>query len=109
MSRMNKGNDNSVNEQRVLRGYRRMGKRFIPPFLQHMSLTESRWMDERVPELIWIALLIQVFGLKRGTEIALKIAKSAAKCGQPTQKAFAAASDYTMFKPESTEGHGWTA
>ena len=100
MSRMNKGNDNSVNEQRVLRGYRRMGKRFIPPFLQHMSLTESRWMDDRVPELIWIALLIQVFGLKRGTEIALKIAKSAAKCGQPTQKAFAAASDYTMFKTE---------
>ncbi len=84
----------------MLRGYRRVGKRFIPPFLHHMSLTESSWMDDRVPELIWIALLIQVFGLKRGTEIALRIAKSAAKCAQPTQKAFAAASDYTMFKDE---------
>ena len=77
-----------------------MGKHFIPPFLQHLSLTESSWMDDRVPELIWIGLLIQVFGLKRGTEIALIIAKSASRCAQPTQKAFAAASDYTVFKSE---------
>ena len=90
----------SDNKQRVLQGYRRVGKRFIPPFLQHMSLTKSSWMDDRVPELIWIALLIQVFGLKSGTEIALRIAKSAAKCAQPAQKAFAAASDYTMFNDE---------
>ena len=100
MSRRSKGNGNSESGQRVLRGYRRVGKRFIPPFLQHMNLAENRWMDDRVPELIWIALLIQVFGLKRGTEIALILAKSAAKCAQSTQKAFAAASDYTMFKNE---------
>ena len=100
MSRRNKGGANSKIEQRVLRGYQRVGKRFTPPFLQHLSLTESSWIDDRVPELIWMALLIQVFGLKRGTEIALTIAKSASKCAQPAQKAFAAASDYTMFKSE---------
>ena len=100
MNQKSKDNGNSKSGQRVLRGYRRVGKRFIPPFLQHMNLTESRWMDDRVPELIWIALLIQVLGLKRGTEIALILAKSAAKCAQSTEKAFAAASDYTPFGNE---------
>ena len=100
MSGRNPSTHEFESSRRVLRGYQQKGKRFIPPFLQHMNLTESSWMDDRVPELIWIGLLIQVFGLKRGTEIAVTIAKSASKCAQPTQKAFAAASDYAMFRSE---------
>ena len=82
------------NERRVLRGYRQEGKRLIPPLLQYMSLTESKWMDERVPELVWIALLIHVLGVKEGTAVAVSIAKTAAKCDQMTKRAYAAISDY---------------
>ena len=80
--------------RRVLRGYKRKGKRFIPPFLQYINPGESRWMDHRVPELVWIALLMQVFGVKEGTAVAKSIAQAAAKCEQATKRAFAAASDY---------------
>ena len=91
----------SKNRGRVLRGYRQVGKRFIPPFLQHLSLAESNWMDDRVPELVWIALLIQAFGLKDGTAVAASVAKAAAKYDQTAERAFAATSDYGQLTVES--------
>ena len=94
MSPRNEGCNEPKNERRVLRGYRQVGKRFIPPFLQHMSPRETRWMDDRVPELVWVALLNQVFGFREGAALAVSIAKAAAQCDQTTEKAFAAASDY---------------
>ena len=78
----------------MLRGYKQEGKRFIPPVLQRMSFTETSWMDDRVPELVWIALLIHIFGLKDGTAVATGIASAAARCAPTANKAFGAASDY---------------
>jgi hypothetical protein len=57
-------------------------------------------MDDRVPELIWVAVLIHVFGLKEGTAIAASVAKAAAKCDRTAKKAFAAASDYVELSDE---------
>lgn len=57
-------------------------------------------MDDRVPELIWIALLMQVFGAQEGTAVAVSIAKAAAKCDQSTKRAFAATSDYAELSDE---------
>ena len=59
-----------------------------------MDLTETDWMNDRVPELIWIALLIQRFGIHEGTKVAVSIAKAAAGCDQSAKKAYAATSDY---------------
>ena len=79
--------------RRVLQGYQQIGKRFIPPWLQLIPLEESRWIDDRVPELVWIALLMHNLGVKRGNDIATAIAQATAECSQ-IGKAFAAASDY---------------
>ena len=101
MNRRREENDRSSNKRRVLQGYRQEGKRFIPPFLQHMPImAESRWMDDRVPELIWIALLNHVFGPKVGTAIALSVAKAAAKCDGTAKRAFASISDYVELSDE---------
>ena len=101
MGRTGKYSGDSGNKRRVLRDYRQEGKRFIPPFLQHMPImTESRWMDDRVPELIWIALLNHVFGPKVGTAIALSVAKAAAKCDGTAKRAFASISDYVELSDE---------
>ena len=100
MTRRSEGTDNSENKRRVLRGYRQKGKRFIPPLLQHMPLTESSWIDDRVPELVWIALLIRVFGVKEGIAVASSVAKAAGRCDQTAKKAFAAASDYMELSDE---------
>ena len=101
MSRGRKDCHVSKNRRRVLRDYRQEGKRFIPPFLQHMRLKESRWMDDRVPELVWIALLIKAFGLKDGTAVAANVARAAAKCDQTSERAFAATSDYGELTDEN--------
>ena len=100
MSRTSEDGNESENRRRVLRGYRQVGKRFIPPMLQHMSLTESSWMDDRVPELVWIGLLIRVFGVKEGTAVAASVAKAAAKCDQTAKRAFASVSDYVELSDE---------
>ncbi len=84
----------SENTRHVLRGYRREGKRFVPPFLQYINTSESRWIDDRVPELIWIALLIHMYGVKEGTMVATNIAEAAAGSHHADAKAYAATSDY---------------
>ena len=101
MSRGRKDCHVSKNRRRVLRDYRQEGKRFIPPFLQHMRLKESRWTDDRVPELVWIALLIETFGLEEGVAVAASVAKAAAKCDQTAQRAFGATSDYAELTDEN--------
>ena len=78
----------------MLQDYRRQGKRFIPPMLQIPGITPSDWLKERVPELIWIALLIHVYGIPEGVDVAVRVAKAAAKCHGNPERAFAAISDY---------------
>ena len=100
MARRSKHKEGARSKPRVLQGYRQEGKRFIPPFIQHVPVRESSWIDDRVPELIWIALLIRMFGLKEGVSIALSIAKATAKCAPTAMKAFASASDYVELSDE---------
>ena len=91
-----RGDNQPQEPRRVLQGYRQDGKRFIPPLLQLGPLHENEWMDDRVPELIWIALLNQTLGTREGTAAATAVAKAAAACAPATKKAFAAASDYAQ-------------
>lgn len=60
-------------------------------------------MDDRVPELIWIALLIQVCGWQEGTAVAASVAKAARKCAPSRQRAYAATSDYWDLSDEQKE------
>ena len=90
------------NGQRVLQGYQRRGKRFIPPWLQLIPWEESQWIDDRIPELVWIALLMRNVGVKRGNDIATAIAQATAECSQ-AGKAFAAASDYAELDDENKQ------
>ena len=103
MSQESKENSGPEFKRRVLQGYKQMGKRFIPPFLQlqdKMVLSENSWMDDRVPELVWIALLIESFGIKEGSQVAVDIATAAAKCAPNAERAFAAVSNYALLTAE---------
>lgn len=69
------------NENReVLRDHKRVGKRFFPPFLHLIGpLSEVSWVNELIPQLVWIALLIDSHGHRRGVELALDLSKCASK------------------------------
>lgn len=92
-----------MKKRRVLQGYRQEGKRFIPPFRQLAGLQETSWIDDRVPELIWIALLMHVYGRQQGTAVATNIAKAAAQCDSTAPRAFAATSDYRELSDEQKQ------
>ena len=100
MNNIGRNNNEPTSQRRVLLGYEQKGKRFIPPMLQYSNLEASGWMDDRVPELIWIALLNHRLGMRDGTTLATEIAKAAANCLPSSKDAFAAASDFRNIPEE---------
>jgi len=59
----------------VLEDHKRVGKRFVPPFLQLGDLQEASWIDLLLPELIWIGILIERCGLGRAAALCAELAK----------------------------------
>ena len=63
---------------RVLADHKKVGKKFIPPFIAELGpLSEVRWVNDLVPELIWLALLNERHGLKTGVDLARRLALAA--------------------------------
>lgn len=60
----------------VLDDHKRIGKRFVPPFLQLGPLEEASWIDRLLPELIWIGILNDRWGMAKGAEICAELAKA---------------------------------
>lgn len=64
--------------ERVLSDHKRIGKKFLPPFTTLMGrLNEVGWVDDLLPEVLWLGMLNEKFGLHRGAELALQTAKAA--------------------------------
>jgi hypothetical protein len=51
-----------------LRGYKREGKRFIPPMKQLPLLREQSYVNDMLPELIWVGLLHDRGGYRFGAD-----------------------------------------
>ena len=63
---------------RILNNHKKVGKTLIPPMRQYLGEQGMvSWVDQILPELIWLAVIIQKLGVKRGVEIGAKIAKLA--------------------------------
>jgi hypothetical protein len=58
--------------RRILANHKQVGKRFIPPFVATLGpLSEVRWVDDVLPELLWLALLNHQHGWKDGADLCL--------------------------------------
>jgi hypothetical protein len=90
------------NQSKVLSDHRRIGSRFIPPLIHKLGQPqEMSWVDTRLPELIWLALLNQRYGVMRGAELALEIARAAIDSLGPAKKIwFAPMSAYANLTEE---------
>lgn len=64
--------------QSVLKDHRKIGKKFVPPFIDKLGSTfqETSWVKLSIPELIWIALLNYRCGYKDGADLSLCLAKA---------------------------------
>lgn len=64
----------------ILSDHKRVRSKFIPPFVEAIGpLQEVSYVKDVIPELLWIAKLIDVYGETDGTRLALLLAEAAAK------------------------------
>ncbi|HLC43054.1 MAG TPA: hypothetical protein VJO34_15685 [Methylomirabilota bacterium] len=78
----------------ILSDHQRVGKRFIPPFLQLGGLEDINWFDV-LPELFWLGLLNVRYSLAQGAELAIATSKAAQSAvGESSRQWFALSSAY---------------
>ena len=56
-------------------GHRRVGKRSIPPLVDKFPMGAVSWVQQLMPELLWIQLLNSAHGWSRGTELCFELAR----------------------------------
>jgi hypothetical protein len=62
----------------ILSNHKKVRKTLVPPMRQYLGDQGMvSWNDRILPELIWLAMLIEKSGVKRGVELGSTIAKSA--------------------------------
>lgn len=88
--------------RKVLSDHRRIGSRFIPPFVDKLgALDEVKWLDGPLPELLWLAFLNDRHGFKKGARLALRVAKEASVIAESEKRVwFALASAFGALKAE---------
>jgi hypothetical protein len=69
----------SDTKKKILKGYKQIGKRFIPPMMTLGVFNEVSWINEILPELIWFGFLNEKFGVRKGIDLGCKISKEAAE------------------------------
>jgi hypothetical protein len=55
-------------KKRILEGHKKVGKKYIPQILQWPGFREINWVNDIIPELIWIAVLQQKIGYRIASE-----------------------------------------
>jgi hypothetical protein len=52
------------NTKTILEGHKKVGKKFIPQILKYDGFREINWVNDIIPELIWIAVIQKKLGYK---------------------------------------------
>ena len=58
----------------LLWDHKREGKKFIPPLMQ-LDINLTDWRREKIPELLWIALIAKQFGIERALDLTLEFSE----------------------------------
>jgi len=66
--------------KKVLSDHKKRGQRFIPPALDILSLHETSYTNQLLPEIIWLALLKVQIGSSRTIDIALEFIRLVNEC-----------------------------
>ena len=62
----------------MLESHKRIGKRIVPPLVEvRPPWNEIHWVDQLLPELLWIGLLIEEHGIETGAHVCAEVATAA--------------------------------
>lgn len=83
-----------MTDEPILKGHKRVKKRFIPPMMQIPKLQQVSFVDDILPELIWLGLINDRLGFVQGSRFFEKIVLSAVEVdGEPPFKNYALCSE----------------
>jgi hypothetical protein len=84
-------------KRKLLEGHKKVGSRFIPPMKQIPNMKSTSFVNQMLPELIWIGLVNDNIGYVKGARFVEKIfiAANEIAAGE-TKENFAYASSYGM-------------
>jgi len=89
-------------ESRILSDHKKVGKKLIPPLREYLGERGMvSWVDRILPELIWIAVIVENLGVKRGVEVSAGIAKWANMIN--SREYFAFASSFNLLDTEQKQ------
>jgi hypothetical protein len=89
-------------ESRIFSDHKKVGKTLVPPMRQYLGERGMvSWVDRILPELIWLAVIIENLGVRRGVEISAKIAKLANTI--KSEEYFAFASSFNLLDTEQKQ------
>jgi len=63
-----------MTRKKILTDHKKKGKKLIPP-LAEFNIGDYSYVTEGIPQIIWLALLNKHYGIREGTDLALKFAK----------------------------------
>jgi len=64
-------------KRQVLQGHKRVKTRFIPPLMQIGNIKETSYINDLLPHLVWMSLLIEHMGLRKGISAIIRLVKLA--------------------------------
>jgi len=87
----------------VLEGYKKVKSKFIPPMMQfHGEINEVSYVNQVLPEIIWMGLVSDKFGYKKCVDICTDIAQQAFELKESEEHInFAIASNFLKLSKKS--------
>ncbi|MCW8109281.1 hypothetical protein OPS25_12300 [Alteromonas ponticola] len=70
----------SNHQGKVLKDPKKVGKKFIPPFLQIKGMMETSFVNDKLPCLIWMSALYRRIGDRNATKYIVDFIETAHKC-----------------------------
>lgn len=64
-------------KKKVLEGHKKVGSKFIPPMMQMPNWREISYINQILPEIIWMGLINDEFGYRDGIALSSNLAKRA--------------------------------
>ncbi|MEZ5529841.1 MAG: hypothetical protein R3E57_07900 [Porticoccaceae bacterium] len=58
-----------MKKKEVLKGYKKKGAKFIPPMMQIGNIQEVSYLNDALPNLIWMGLVIERYGYRKGVQL----------------------------------------
>jgi hypothetical protein len=63
--------------KKILEDHKKIGKKLVPPMMHSLPIQETDYVNDLLPEIIWIGLIHESLGYHKGIDLVRSFVKSA--------------------------------